>query len=110
MPFAPDSPDSIPIAPPTQQVLDKLHITMICINIDPSDASVTSADVDWWEGYDEGATFVKVRKHSLKCEGAAFLTKMAEATNNGESFYDAVKRGFWEYLQSQGKVPAGTIA
>jgi len=39
----------------------------------------------------------------------AFYSKMLGATADGETFYDAIKRGFWEFLQERGEVPGGTV-
>lgn len=109
MPYTPTSPESVPVKQPSDQVLDKFHITKITIDVSPNDATVAKAYVEWCEGYDDAGTFISVRCKHHTCEGASWLVKMQELTADGASYYDAVKQGFWDYLAEQGLVPSGTV-
>jgi hypothetical protein len=111
MPFAPTAPvsENVPATPVAQDV-DTFHLIDIRIQNNPNDAAAISAKVRWAEGYVDGETFIKVKERSHSCEGANFITKMNSATEDGQSFYDAVKNGIWDYLEAEGIIAAGSVS
>lgn len=111
MPFTISSPDSVSVPVETTADADTVHITSIFINMNPNDASQTSVEVHWCVGAVVNGTFCTAPNQRFEetLSGADLLAKMVEATNDGETHYESVKRSTYELLQSRGLLPAGTV-
>lgn len=111
MPFKPTSPPTrdIKVVQPVPE--DTYQIHELHIYIDPNDPIQTNAEIIWSKGHQviSPARYNAGNKFWNEAAGAAFLAKMMEPVPAGLTYYEAVKRGFWEFLQGQGAVPDGTV-
>jgi len=110
MPLEPTTPETREVQTVEEKTATHLHVVELKIRINPNDASATTVDVLWAEGYMDEGTFVEVGKKRAKLSGEDVITKIGETTDGTTSVYNNVKQRVWAMLQTEGLVPAGSVS
>ena len=109
MPLSPTTPANLEVeGPKVAKDLDTMHIHKFAVSINPNDASKTTAEVLFSEGYMDDDTYVPVKYQNVVLSGSALTDKIAEATGGG-TIYNEVKAALWGLMQDAGHAPAGPI-
>lgn len=110
MPLTPTNPENEQVPSTVAKDIDTLHVTGLNIMINPNDATATTVDVQWSEGYMDGDTFVLVRRKQAMLSGPDVISKINETTDGVSTVYQEVKTRVWAMLQAEGLVPAGSVS
>ena len=105
--------ESVPQVSTVSQAIDKVRLRYIGLDLGAPDFAKGPPIyvVKWAEGYSDGeGNFVPVHRKQVEIVDLIEIgTINTTLTHNGEAIAPAMERISFEWLQSQGLVPAGSI-
>lgn len=113
MAFTPTNPTEGMIPQPdVAQDLDTFHILSVRFALTPGNAQKTILTMEWTEGYMDDTVYVPVKtfKESWNGELDSDLVDAINTITSGGSLYNEMKNTLWAFLQTKGKIGAGTIS
>lgn len=112
MPFEPTTPTSGNIPQPdVSHDCDTFFFLSVKFTLVPGAPASTKMDAEWVEGYMDGADFVPVKTFRGHWDGDtdSDLVDALNTNTSGGTMYNEVKASLWDFLQTKGKIGAGTV-
>jgi hypothetical protein len=120
MAYEPTNPPTLPVFAPTTNPIDTYYIKTLTFRLMPGEPSQTVADVEWLEGFTDGAGQFIVAPtgatssdpgglKTATLQGAPLIAAMNAPVTPGMSIYDNVRTALWDLMEQEGLIPPGTV-
>jgi hypothetical protein len=109
MPFIPQVPETITATITMQKEVDVFQVDNIQIHIDHNTPGNSFIDIFWSKGFMDGENYVMATQATIRATGLDFANLATQLVTPGDTMYDTIKKGCWNYLLLKGVVSTGTI-